>query len=90
MKLATEDLRDARECCTKHELTSKVEKATVKAQEYFNEKRLVRASYEIKKAFAALEWMSDLYEVEEKDLRLLREPLLELDTRFTKLTDEDS
>lgn len=89
MKLASEDLRDTRECYPQQDLAYKVEKATVRAQEYMNEKRLVRASYEIKKAFAALEWMNSLYGVEEKDLRLLRDPLLELDTRFAELTNEN-
>ena len=89
MNLTSEFLRDMRARYSQQDLTSKAEKATLKAQGYMNQGKAVRAGYEIGKAFSSLQMLAALYEIEQKDLQTLRAQLLEIDTQLTKWLDED-
>lgn len=89
MNLTSEFLRDMRVRYSQQELTSNIEKATLKAQGYMNQGKAVRAEYEIGKAFSSLQMLTVIYEIDQKELESLRAPLLEIDTQFGRWLDED-
>ena len=80
LDLTSEYLRDMRAAYSKQDLTSRVENAVGRAQRYVEAGKLVRAEKEIEKAYAALDWLKDLYGVEGPSEKELRESLNDLES----------